>query len=113
MVNKIIKINSDASFHYFPAGKTVQQGEQVTFTLMSETSTATVTFDSVSCFDEPGPISLDGSASVKSYFVTAAPGSYPFTVNVSNGGARSHLGSDAESKRGELDVTTEPPKESK
>lgn len=111
MANVIVKINSDASIHYFPS-KVVRSGDTVTFKLTCTTCTATVTFDSTGCLDVPGPYSLDGSNSVdaeKTHTVTASSGNFPFTAQVNGGSSQRHIGFEGESKRGELDVTTEPP----
>lgn len=112
---KVITIQPNASCLYLPMGHAVRKGEKVMFTLIDRKSTATVTFDNgASCFDEKGPISLGGNQPLsRTLIVNAEAGRYFFTVNVSRGGEGSHLGSDAESKRGELDVTPEPPKEDK
>jgi len=112
MADKIVKINSDASIHYFPPGSVVHHGDKVTFTLMCNTCTGTVTFDSASCLDVPGPIALDGSSPAtaeKTHTVTATSGKFPFTAQVNNGSEVRHIGLEGEAKRGELDVTTEPP----
>lgn len=111
MGNVIVKINSDASIHYFPS-QVVRFGDLVTFKLTCSTCTATVTFDSAGCLDVQGPYFLDGSDSAnaeKTHTVAATSGNFPFTAEVDGGGSQRHIGFEGESKRGELDVTTEPP----
>lgn len=112
MANKIIKLNSDASIHYFPTGTGVQTGDTVTFKLACTTCTATVTFDSAGCLDGTNPFYLDGSSPATAELtrtVIATSGNFPFTADVEGGTEKHSLGGQVEAKRGELDVNTEPP----
>lgn len=112
MAQKIVKLNSDASIHYFPTGTGVQTGDTVTFKLACTTCTATVTFDNAGLLDVSGPIYLDGSTALtaeKTHTVVATSGNFPFTADVEGGTEKRRIGGQAEAKRGELDVNTEPP----
>ncbi|MCP3100274.1 hypothetical protein LZ198_15495 [Myxococcus sp. K15C18031901] len=110
---------------YDPPTGAVSRGAEVTFRLGPNVLNATVTFEDGSCFDAQGPfplsnITLAAATSEHSVKLVATPRNYPFKVdmNVDPGSApksvaAGHLGSELETKKGGIDVTTDPPKDVK
>ncbi|MCE9672081.1 hypothetical protein LY474_30175 [Myxococcus stipitatus] len=108
---------------YDPPSGRVSRGAEVTFRLGPSVLNATVTFDDGSCFDAQGPfplsnITLAAATSEHSVKLVADPRNYPFSVqmNVDPGSApstASRIGSELETKKGGIDVTTDPPEDRK
>ncbi len=97
----------------------VRHGDEVTFRLDGVAS-AKVTFDGASCFADPGPYSLNNttlgaSESEHTVTLTCPAGSYPFTVQIPDPSQSRDLrgghGGNFETKKGGLDVTTDPPED--
>jgi hypothetical protein len=110
---------SDIEISYDPSN-VVRRGDTVTFECLILGAAVTVGFGPDNCFSSGSEnLSLEGgsqTAASGSQIVNmrAAPGEYPFTVDVTlppgseqSGGGR--FGGNLESKTGALDVTTDPP----
>ncbi|WP_338863820.1 hypothetical protein [Myxococcus stipitatus] len=99
-----------------PSPALVRPGEEVTFRLDGVNS-AEVQFTDGSCFSEPGPFILNNGSplaanSEHTVTLTAVPRNYPYNV-ILPPSVESRLGGNAETKKGGLDVTTDPPKDPK
>ncbi|WP_342376117.1 hypothetical protein NVS55_33300 [Myxococcus stipitatus] len=99
-----------------PADPRVYLGQEVTFRLDGVTA-AEVRFTDGSCFSQPGPFFLSNASplaanSEHTVTLTAAPRNYPYDL-VLPPTAASRLGGNAETKKGGLDVTTDPPEDPK
>lgn len=99
-----------------PANPLVRPGEEVTFRL-DGVNAAEVQFTDGSCFSQPGPFFLTNANplaanSEHTVTLTAVPRNYPYNVILPPTPA-SRLGGNAETKKGGLDVTTDPPKDPK
>ncbi|MFP2908985.1 hypothetical protein ACLESD_28875 [Pyxidicoccus sp. 3LFB2] len=116
MANIIVTIQSNEDIRYSPS-PVVRHGDTVTFKLEGIPGEVDVVFDSGSCLNPPGPYTLNGStlatsSSQQTVAVTAQAKQYPFTVTIPGGSERSKKkGGELESKKGGLDVTTDPPED--
>jgi len=103
------------------SGPPVRRGEEVIFRLGPGVSNATVQFDGASCFDPPGPYLLNSASLLtssidRSVLMTAAFGPYSFHVDIEGPGIpplSERKGGELETKKGGIDVTTDPPKDPK
>ncbi|NTX39316.1 hypothetical protein HUA74_33185 [Myxococcus sp. CA051A] len=98
-----------------PEEPRVRHGDTVTFTLDGVVS-AEVKFPDGTCLVNPGPFFLNNSTlassnSTNSVTLTCAPDKYPFQVILPD--AKHGPGNNYETKKGGLDVTTDPPKDPK
>jgi hypothetical protein len=115
MANITIEIQPNEEVRYSP-GSLVRRGDTVTFQLVNVPGEVEVSFDDGdSCLSPPGPYLLNGgtltmSSSQQTVSLTAAAGLYPFTVQFLGTGAR-RMGGELETKKGGIDVTTEPPED--
>ncbi|MFL5353507.1 hypothetical protein [Archangium sp.] len=106
----IIEVLSDA---VRPNPADVQQGDLVTFQLADDVQgTFEVSFDSADCFTAQGPFTLQSGSSLTSQSAhtvaaSAAKGNYPYTVTPDEHTRKRFP--QHETKRGDLDVTTDPP----
>ncbi|WP_316563330.1 hypothetical protein [Myxococcus sp. MxC21-1] len=110
-----VLISKSGNLSYIPNNK-VRHGDTVRFAIELIGGASDVTVNPPACLDSTASFSLNNtslSAAQRDDPVSdgAAVGSYPFTV-VTGGSpeARSH-GLELETKNGNLDVTTDPPKE--
>lgn len=114
MANILVEILSDNTPRYSPSNQ-IQHGDTVTFEVDGGRSVE-VSFNSTSCLTSHGPFYLGGSAAASTQPLSVSPSAmkakYFFTVD-SEGGRQSNArtGGNLEAKQGELDVTTDPPKE--
>lgn len=113
MASITIEIRSNEDIRYSPS-PFVSQGDTVTFRIVDIPGEVEVSFDGGnSCLTPPGPYYLNGvslQASQESVSLTAPRGQYPFTVKIFGPGERK-LGGELETKKGGIDVTTDPPKD--
>lgn len=117
-----ITIERNADLRYSPSPD-VRRGDIVTFKLHDVPYEVEIQFDDASCFSNPGPFYLNGSnlltsESLHTVATNASLGEYPFTVTIFDGTARSQTGNvrkggELETKKGGIDVTTDPPKDPK
>jgi len=112
MANIVIRIQSTGPT---PAEARVRHGDEVTFTLDGVVS-AEVVFPGATCLSNPGPFflnnsSLTASNSENSVTLTCSVGNYPFEVILPD--AKHGPGNQYETKKGGLDVTTDPPEDSR
>ncbi|NVJ28626.1 MULTISPECIES: hypothetical protein [Myxococcus] len=110
MANIVIRIQSTGPT---PEEARVRHGDEVTFTLDGVVS-AEVKFPDGTCLNAPGPFflnngSLAASNSENSVTLTCATGLYGFQVILPD--AKHGPGNQYETKKGGLDVTTDPPKD--
>ncbi|QDE91758.1 hypothetical protein BHS06_23775 [Myxococcus xanthus] len=110
-----VLINKSGNLSYIPNNK-VRHGDTVRFTIEMVGAASDVTVNPPACLDSTASFSLNNTSLAASQREDpvadgAAVGSYPFTV-VTGGSpeARRH-GLELETKNGNLDVTTDPPKE--
>ncbi|MFP2934592.1 hypothetical protein ACLESO_57685, partial [Pyxidicoccus sp. 3LG] len=94
--------------------------DTVTFRITGITGEVEIAFDQTSCFTSSGPwdmntTSLSTTDSLHLVAPDAARHLYPFTVTITGTPAKDkHLGpGNHETKRGGIDVTTDPPKDKK
>ena len=108
-----IEIRSNEDIRYVP-DPFVKHGDTVTFQVVDIPGEVDVSFDDGnSCLTPPGPYQLNGntlatSSTQNSVSFTAHRGLYPFTVTIP-GSLRK--GGELETKKGGIDVTTDPPTE--
>jgi hypothetical protein len=114
MAGITITIHHKKGILYAP-DRFVRQGDTVTFKVVNIPSTVEVVFESgVSCFNEHGPYRIDGSSLWNSTLeLTVAPmtssGEYRFSVVINDGASLQLDASAMDSKKGGIDVTTDPP----
>ncbi len=112
IVTVIIKKSGDLV--YVPSNK-VNHGDTVTFILDSAVGPSSATVNPPACLASTAPFTLDNTslaAAKRDDPVNdgAAYTSYPFTVVVPTSPVKPNHGSELETKNGNLDVTTDPPK---
>lgn len=116
MANNItVTISSNEDIRYSPSPE-VRPGDTVTFKLEGIPGEVDVAFDSGSCLTPPGPYVLNGhslltSSSQQTVTLTAEARPYPFTVTIPGSPERKR--GEHETKKGGLDVTTDPPEDLK
>ncbi|MFP2961898.1 hypothetical protein ACLEPN_29945 [Myxococcus sp. 1LA] len=114
IVTVIIKKSGDLV--YKPSNK-VRRGQKVCFELDPVHGPEWAIVNPPTCLEKTDPITLDARHSSSAPIVyedpvseSAAYTTYPFTVTVPPVPEKPHLGGEAETKNGNLDVTTDPPK---
>lgn len=117
MANNItVTISSNEDIRYSPS-PLVRPGDTVTFKLDGIPGQVEVAFDSGSCLTPPGPYTLNGSSLLTSscqqtVTLNASAGQYSFTATIP-GSPESKKRGEHETKKGGLDVTTDPPEDLK
>ena len=117
MANITVTIFSDEDIRYSPS-PVVRHGDTVTFKLHGIPGEVDVVFDEGSCLTPPGPYTLNGgslltSSSEQTVTVSALPRPYPFTATIPGSTEESRKRGEHETKKGGLDVTTDPPEDAK
>ncbi|MCP3140771.1 hypothetical protein [Pyxidicoccus xibeiensis] len=119
MKNIVIEVLPNRELRY-PNGHDVSQGDTVTFRIEGIIGDVHISFDDTSCFTSSGPWDVNSSSlsalnSVFEVSSTAPRDEYPFTVTTPGGSSKDkdkHVGpGNHETKRGTIDVTTDPPKD--
>ncbi|GHG81876.1 hypothetical protein [Comamonas sp. JC664] len=110
-----VVINKSGNLSYVPNNK-VRHGDIVRFAINMVGGASSVTVNPPTCLDNTASFGLSNTslaASLRDDPVSdgAAVGSYPFTVVVDSSPEAKKHGSELETKNGNLDVTTDPPKE--
>ncbi|NVJ00757.1 hypothetical protein HV824_21920 [Myxococcus sp. AM009] len=108
-----VVIKKSGNLSYIPNNK-VRHGDTVRFWIDTSSGVTSAVVQPPACLDDTASISLDNSSSLKetkddAVSESAAVGTYSFTVDVSPSSGSSRLGSELETKNGNLDVTTDPP----
>ena len=109
-----VLINKSGNLVYIPDNK-VRHGDTVRFAIELAGVISDVTVNPPTCLDSTASFGLSNTslaASERNDPVAdgAAVGSYPFTVVLPDSAAAHHHGVELETKNGNLDVTTDPPK---
>ncbi|AKQ64927.1 hypothetical protein A176_001839 [Myxococcus hansupus] len=109
-----VVINKSGNLSYIPDNK-VRHGDTVRFAINMAGGASDVTVNPPACLDNTASFSLSNtslSASQREDPVSdgAAVGSYPFTVVLPDLPEAHKHGTELETKNGNLDVTTDPPK---
>ncbi len=114
VANVTVTIRSNEDIRYSPSA-VVRPGDLVLFKLENVPYSAELSFDEDDCFVASGPFELNGnsltlSSTLQTVTMTVAPGPYPFTVHIYDGTKDRKKGGELETKKGGLEVTTDPPK---
>ncbi|WP_164013561.1 hypothetical protein [Pyxidicoccus trucidator] len=117
MASITVTIFSNDDIRYSPSS-VVRHGDTVTFALHDIPGEVDVAFDAGSCLTPPGPYTLNGhslltSSSQQTVTLTADAHRYAFTVTIPGGTEESRKRGEHETKKGGLDVTTDPPEDPK
>ncbi|QSQ24586.1 hypothetical protein JY651_06440 [Pyxidicoccus parkwayensis] len=121
MGNTTITIYLDRDPSYDPS-PLVHRNDQVTFKLHDVPYDVDIYFDDGCPFSTPPPYHLNGTtiataSSLETVATNAAERGYSFRAVINNGtpgsrdGANAKIGGQLETKKGGIDVTTEPPKD--
>ncbi|WP_225887906.1 hypothetical protein [Myxococcus xanthus] len=110
-----VLINKSGNLSYIPNNK-VRHGDTVRFAIEMIGASSDVTVNPPACLDSTASFTLNNTSLAASHREApvsdgAAVGAYPFTVDVPSASAAGGLASELETKNGNLDVTTDPPKE--
>lgn len=114
MGNLTITIESNADIRYSHVPPVVRHGDTVTFQVQDVPGSVEVRFDDGSCLTTTGPYELLGgpgltAASPQPVSPGATARRYPFTATLPD--SRGKKIGEHEVKKGEIDVTTDPPTE--